>query len=174
MNKYLIRLDDSCPTMDVSKWNRIEEILDTYGVSPMVGIIPENMDENQLLNSYDKEFWNKVKNWEKKNWSIALHGYDHCFISDGGMDGLNPLWERSEFAGVPLEEQKKKIRKGVAIFRANGIEPKYFFAPAHTFDKNTLEALRTESSIRIISDTIAIKPYRKGEFTYIPQWGGVL
>ena len=88
------------------------------------------------------------------------------------MLGLNPLWARSEFAGVSLEQQKEKIRKGVAVFRAHGIDPKYFFAPAHTYDENTLQALREESNIRIISDTIATKPYRKGDFIFISQVGG--
>lgn len=88
------------------------------------------------------------------------------------MKGLNPLWQRSEFAGVSLEKQKEKIRKGVAALKTYGIEPNFFFAPAHTYDKNTLEALRTESNIRIISDTIATKPYRKGDFVFIPQLGG--
>lgn len=172
MKKYLIRLDDACPTMDSMKWQRIENILDTYGVRPMVGVIPANEDPKQQIDAVDPEFWSKVKTWEKKGWAIALHGYDHCFISDAGMKGLNPLWKRSEFAGVSLEVQKEKIRKGVSVFRENGIEPKYFFAPAHTYDENTLLALSEESNIRIISDTIATHPYRKGDFMFIPQLGG--
>lgn len=169
---YLIRLDDACPTMDAKKWQIVENILDTYGVCPMVGVIPANEDRKLQIDVADTEFWAKVKAWEKKGWAIALHGYDHCFISNAGMNGLNPLWERSEFAGVPLEEQKEKIRKGVAVFRENGIELKYFFAPAHTYDEHTLQALREESNIRVISDTIATHPYRMGDFVFIPQLGG--
>lgn len=172
MNKYLIRLDDACATMSVKQWTKIEEICDTYSIRPMVGIIPVNKDVCQQIDNVDSEFWNKVNNWKKKGWAIALHGYDHCFISEAGMSGLNPLWARSEFAGVSLDLQKEKIRKGVAEFRAHGIDPKYFFAPAHTYDENTLTALREESNIRIISDTIATKPYRKGDFIFIPQLGG--
>lgn len=172
MNKYLIRLDDACPTMDVQKWRRIEDLLDFFDIKPMVGVIPANNDPKQQIVNPDREFWNKVKSWKNKGWAIALHGYDHCFISEGGMSGLNPLWARSEFAGVSLELQKEKIRKGVSEFRAHGIDPKYFFAPAHTYDENTLQALREESDIRIISDTIATKPYRSGDFIFIPQLGG--
>lgn len=170
--RYLIRLDDACSTMDVKKWQRMENMLDLYGVKPMVGVIPANKDSKQQINVVDCGFWDKVKRWEKKGWAIALHGYDHCFISEAGMLGLNPLWARSEFAGVSLEQQKEKIRKGVAEFRAHNIEPKYFFAPAHTYDENTLQALREKSNIRIISDTIATKPYREGDFIFIPQLGG--
>ena len=82
------------------------------------------------------------------------------------------MWSRSEFAGLSLDEQRNKIGKGVAIMREHGINPKYFFAPSHTFDENTLNALREESDIRIISDTIATKPYKIGDFIVIPQLGG--
>lgn len=172
MKSYLIRLDDASPTMDAKKWLRIENILDTYGVRPMVGVIPANEDPMQHIDAADAEFWVKVEAWEKKGWAIALHGYNHCYISNGGLKGLNPLWARSEFAGVPLKEQKMRIREGIKVFNTHNISPKYFFAPSHTFDENTLQALREESNIRIISDTIATQPYRKGDFVFIPQFGG--
>ncbi len=167
---YLIRLDDACPTMDKKRWDQIEEIFDRFGIKPLVGIIPANADLEQMIDKPDLKFWEKVKNWEAKGWSLALHGYDHCYISK--EKGINPLWSRSEFAGVPLDTQKEKIRKGIAILKSHGITPKYFFAPSHTFDENTLEALRSESEIRIISDTIATKPYRQDDFIFIPQIGG--
>lgn len=172
INKYLIRLDDACPTMDSQKWQRMESLLDHYGVRPMVGVIPANDDPKQKIDTEDYDFWEKVKEWEKKGWSIALHGYDHKYISNKGMEGLNPMWARSEFAGVAYEIQCRKIQAGYAIFKKNGLNPKYFFAPSHTFDKNTLKALESCSPIRIISDTIATKPYKYGNFTFIPQLGG--
>jgi len=168
--KYLLRLDDACPTMDSEKWSHVEGILDNHGAKPMVGVIPSNTDSKQQINNPDPEFWNKVKQWEQKGWAIALHGYDHCYISK--ERGINPLWPRSEFAGVPVEKQKEKIRKGVEIFMSHDIRPKYFFAPSHTFDENTLVALRECSDIRIISDTIGLKPYKQGDFIFIPQFGG--
>ena len=167
--KYLIRLDDASPTMSKEKWGRIEEILDQYGVKPMVGVIPHNEDPEQLIAQEDLGFWSKVKEWEKKGWTIAMHGYNHCYASDEGMKGLNPIWKRSEFAGLSLEVQKKKIRQGVFIMRNNDVNPKYFFAPSHTFDENTLEALRKESDIRVVSDTIGRYPYKHGDFYLIPQ-----
>lgn len=171
-NKYLIRLDDACPTMDAKKWERMEDILDRYGVRPMVGVIPNNEDPQTSPDCVDEKFWDKVHKWESKGWAIALHGYNHVCITEAGIKGLNPMWARSEFAGLPLELQREKISKGVAILKTHGITPKYFFAPSHTYDKNTLEALRLESDIRIISDTIATKPYKEGDFTIIPQLGG--
>lgn len=169
-NKYLIRLDDACPTMDGAKWDAIENILDKNCIRPMAGIIPHNEDLEQNICPYDNNFWHKALAWQKKGWAIAMHGYDHCYISS--ERGINPLWNRSEFAGVSLEKQKEKIRKGIAILQSNGIYPKYFFAPSHTFDLNTLAALRECSNIRIISDTIANKPYKYKDFIFIPQVGG--
>lgn len=170
---YLIRLDDACTTMDYVKWQQLEDILEKHGIKPMVGIIPHNEDPQQQIGPVKDDFWVKVKEWESKGWTIALHGYNHCYSSDGGLKGLNPMWSRSEFAGLSLEEQRVKIRKGVAIMREHGINPQYFFAPSHTFDENTLKALIEESDIRIISDTIATKPYRFREFVFIPQFGGM-
>lgn len=172
MNKYLIRLDDACPTMDAEKWQRMEDMLDKYGIKPMVGIIPNNEDPKTMRNAPDPMFWDKPVKWEKKGWTLALHGYNHVFSSDGGMKGINPFWARSEFAGLSLDEQKRKIREGVSILRQHDIDPKYFYAPGHTFDDNTLKALWEESNIRIISDTIATKPYMYGDFIFIPQVGG--
>lgn len=171
-NKYLIRLDDACPTMDKAKWQRMFDILDRYGVRPMVGIIPHNEDPMQEIDSPDLEFWEKAKSWQQKGYAIALHGYNHCYTSNKGLEGMNPLWSRSEFAGVPYDVQKQKIRDGFEILLSNGVKPKYFFAPSHTFDENTLKALKECTDIRIISDTIATKPYKRGDFVFIPQLGG--
>ncbi len=170
--QYLIRLDDACPFMNSKKWQRMEDILDQYGVKPMVGIIPANADPRTMVEPENVKFWDKAKEWQGKGWAIALHGYDHCYISDKGMQGLNPMWSRSEFAGVSLEKQKEKIRKGVAILKEHGLIANYFFAPSHTFDDNTLTALKEESEIRIISDTVGTKPYKMNEFSIIPQLGG--
>lgn len=172
MVSYLIRLDDACPYMDRAKWQRMEDVLDRYGVKPLVGIIPANADPKTMIEREDPRFWEKAHSWEKKGWEIALHGNDHVCISNGGMKGLNPFWKRSEFAGLPLEQQREKIKNGFEILRQHGFVPKYFFAPSHTFDENTLEALQAETDIRIISDTIALKPYRHKDFVFIPQFSG--
>lgn len=170
MIKYLVRLDDACPTMDAHKWMKIENILDMYHVKPMVGIIPANADPNIKIEKADADFWCKALIWQKKGWAIALHGFDHCYISK--KSGINPLWNRSEFAGVPLVVQKEKICKGYETLSSKGLNVKYFFAPSHTYDYNTLEALKNCSPIRIVSDTIAFRPYKQGEFVFVPQQFG--
>lgn len=170
MKRYAIRVDDASEFRDIEKWNRIEELFDKYGIKPLVGIIPDNKDPKLTAYEKDDSFWQRVQSWKDKGWELALHGYDHVYITENG--GINPVNKRSEFAGVPLNVQREKIRKGVEVLKSQGIEPKVFFAPSHTFDENTLIALKEESNIRIISDTIADKPYNKYGFTFVPQQSG--
>jgi predicted deacetylase len=168
---YLIRLDDASEYMDVEKWNRLEGLLDRYDIKPIVGIIPNNQDV-ALVSIYQKDFgfWDKVYIWNSKGWTIALHGYLHVYSSNSG--GINPVNFQSEFAGLSLDKQREKIRYGIQLFQTHEIKSPIFFAPSHTFDMNTLEALKRESDIRIISDTIANDIYKKNDFYFIPQQSG--
>ena len=167
---YLLRLDDACETIDYERWTTLEQLLDHYGIKPLVGVIPHNDDPELQQYPIDANFWNKVIDWQSKGWTIAMHGYNHVY--DSHEAGINPMWNRSEFAGLPLNEQCEKVRLGVKIFRQNGVAPRYFFAPSHTFDNNTLEALRCESNIRVVSDTFALNPYREGDFVFVPRTAG--
>ncbi len=171
MSQYILRLDDASDYMDVEKWGKIEKILDKYEIKPLVGIIPDNQDST-LVSIYQRDvnFWKKVVCWEKKGWELALHGCYHKYTTEEG--GVNPVNKRSEFAGVSIEKQRKMIRHGMSVLKNHGIIPKVFFAPSHTYDKNTLLALKTETKIRIISDTIANDIYFQDDFYYIPQQSG--
>ena len=166
----IIRLDDASEKMNKDNWEKIEKILDEYNVKPIVGIIPLNEDPDFQKYSKIDGFYDMVKKWEKKDWHIAMHGYKHVFDSDDG--GINPVNNKSEFAGLSLNIQCEKIKNGYEILTRNGIYPKIFFAPGHTFDENTIGALRQETNIRIISDTIANDVYLKDGFYFIPQQSG--
>lgn len=170
MGKYLLRLDDACEYRNLDKWCKIETLLDKYSIRPLVGIIPKCEDPALMLYHYDKDFWDLANRWKEKGWDIAMHGYNHVYSTKCG--GINPINQKSEFAGMPLEDQKEKIRKGILIMKKHGIDPMYFFPPSHTFDKNTLIALKQESDIRIISDTIAWDCYCYEDFIFIPQQCG--
>ena len=170
MSKYILRLDDACEKRNIANWDRMETLCDRYDVKPLVGVIPHCEDPKMQAYPNDDKFWRRVAIWQDKGWTIAMHGYNHVYVTKDG--GINPVNHQSEFAGLPLEEQKNKIRDGIAVFERHGLQPKVFFAPSHTFDLNTLEALRTESDIRIISDTIASRPYRQFGFTFVPQQSG--
>ena len=170
LSKYIIRLDDACEKRDIDKWDRIETVLDNYDVKPLVGVIPNCEDPMMDRFSPDNKFWDRVHSWKNKGWIIALHGYNHVYATQCG--GINPVNKRSEFAGESLIVQKEKIRKAVALMREQGVEPEVFFAPSHTFDENTIIALKEESAIRIISDTVANDSYTEYDMTFVPQQSG--
>ncbi len=171
MKKLILRLDDACPKRDVEKWNKIESLLDKYSVKPLVGIIPDCKDPEFEKYPEDTEFWSKrVVAWKEKGWTFAMHGYEHVFNTKEA--GINPVNKYSEFAGLSLEIQQEKIRGGIKILRSHNIEPKVFFAPAHSFDENTVEALIQETEIKIISDVPANKPFIRYGMTFVPQQSG--
>lgn len=167
--QYLIRLDDACPTMHKERWTRIESILNKYEICPMVGIVPFNQDNKLKRSPADDYFWIKARDWQSKGWTIALHGFTHKYHKSKG--GLNPMRDKSEFVGLSYEEQLVKLSEGKRILLKNGLDIEWFFAPSHTFDANTVTALK-EIGIYRISDTIALKPYRDAEMIYVPQIGG--
>lgn len=170
--RYLLRLDDASPYMDNRKWQLMEDILDEYDVKPLVGIIPTNKDPETIIESEKKEFWNHAHEWRSKGWMLALHGYNHVCTTHTG--GLNPVHKRSEFAGLSYEKQKEKISLGYSILKEHGLEVEWFFAPSHTFDTNTLKAIKECTSIQYISDMIATKPYLDHGFTFVPCQMGKL
>ena len=169
---YLIRLDDASDHMHIENWSRIERLLDENGVKPLVGVIPMNRDPMLLEFPEDPNFWRKAQAWQEKGWRIALHGYEHVYSTK--CAGINPVHNHSEFAGHSLEVQREKIREGMKILKEKGLHPTAFFAPSHTFDENTMEALRLESDIRTISDTVANDVYCRKGFTFIPQQAGMV
>lgn len=171
MAHYILRLDDASDYMDIEKWTRMEQLLDKYGIKPIFGIIPKNGDES-LTSKYDQnpDFWALIHSWINKGWVPAMHGFEHRYVTKDG--GINPVNKRSEFAGLPYEVQVKKISEGYKILVEHGIKPDIFFAPSHTFDKNTLKAIIAETPIRIISDTVAWDVYKDGDFWFIPQQSG--
>lgn len=171
MTRYLMRLDDASEYMDIARWEQVERLLDCYQIRPIVGIIPDSQDP-ALVGKYERDdsFWKKAESWIAKGWMPALHGCEHKYITREG--GLNPVNAISEFAGLPYETQAEKIERGWNILNGHGIVPKMFFAPAHTFDKNTLKAISNTTNIRIINDTIACDVYKDGAFWFIPQQSG--
>jgi hypothetical protein len=166
--RYLIRLDDACDTMDRCRWSLVEKVLDKHGVKPIVAVIPHNQDTSLMFEQRDAAFWDKVRGWAKKEWSVAMHGYTHIMHATESKL-LLPFYKRSEFAGLELETQAEKVRKAWALFLAQGVEPKIWVAPAHCFDLLTLQAICRETSIRMVSDGIAWDTYFEHGFHWIPQ-----
>lgn len=138
---YLVRFDDLCPTMNWDVWDRIEPVVYDLGIRPICAIVPDNQDDLLRVRPAREDYWDRVRAWQARGWTIALHGYQHRYVTDrSGIVGLN---RRSEFAGLPSAEQEAKLRRSVEICREQGVTPKMWTAPSHSFDATTIRALRS-------------------------------
>lgn len=155
--------------MDHGCWSQLEALFDQLSIRPLVAVVPDNLDPVLQVDAPDPAFWDRVRAWRDKGWTIAMHGYQHHFHFVDREKLLLPFYDRSEFAGLSLEEQSVKIRASWKIFQHQDIQPKVWIAPAHCFDQITLQALRNESPIRIISDGIARNDFYENGFFWIPQ-----
>ncbi len=164
--QYLLRFDDLCPTVSHRRWQRLESLIEEFGIRPILGIIPDNRNPTLDISDPDPEFWERMRAMEARGATIAVHGYQHrCDSREGGLLGLH---KRSEFAGVPEATQREWIRRGLEILREHGLDPRLWIAPRHGFDWTTLEVLRAEG-ITALSDGFARVPIERGGVTWIPQ-----
>ncbi|MBR1472478.1 MAG: DUF2334 domain-containing protein [Lachnospiraceae bacterium] len=171
MRKIAIRIDDVTPEMDWVKFHRFEKMLDKYQVCPLIGVVPENGDPTLAGQEKNPAFAEQqgYTDWllKKKSagWSIALHGCFHVYQTKQG--GLFPLNHFSEFAGQPYREQLRLLRHGRERLKALGVESDIFMAPGHSFDQNTLAALK-ENGFRYVTDGYGSRPYLREGLVFLP------
>lgn len=163
--KIAIRMDDITPDMDWKKFEEFKGLLDAYGIKPLIGVVPDNQDENLCKAEKRADFWKFVKGLQEDGWVIALHGYQHVYTTKKG--GCFPLNHFSEFAGISYEKQLDMLKKGMEILKENGIKTDWFMAPAHSYDKNTLKALY-EVGIRNMTDGFGDRPYQWRKMAFYP------
>lgn len=165
--KIAVRLDDITPDMDWESFLRFKELLDRYQVKPLIGIVPDNQDEHLKgsCKGAPEDFWAYVRNLQKQGWVAALHGYQHIYTM--GKGGLFPLNNFSEFAGIPYEKQRQMLETGKRLLEEKGIETDLFMAPAHSYDRNTLRALK-DTGFRALTDGFGDKPYKYQGLTFYP------
>ncbi|MBQ7670539.1 MAG: DUF2334 domain-containing protein [Clostridia bacterium] len=167
-HRYIFRLDDACPQMNVDNWDRIEKLLDAYGIKPIVGIIPDNKD-SFFGNGYYERFWERALEWKNKGWTIAQHGLHHLIKEADTRTCFQKVVEKdSEFVGRSLSEQKEMLLRGYEIMKQKCCEPTCFFAPCHTFDSVTVEAVKELGLYDFISDGYSAHAYKKNGVVFIP------
>lgn len=163
--QFLVRMDDITADMDWKKFSVIRELLDSYGIKALIGVVPDCKDKNLSNDSAKEDFWDIVKDLQKKGWVIAQHGTYHEYVTeDSGLLGINPF---SEFAGLDYDEQKKKLEYGKKRLEEHGIYTDIFMAPGHSYDENTLKALK-ELDFRAITDGLYNKPYIYNDILCVP------
>lgn len=165
--RYIIRFDDITPTMDWDRWAQIEPVLDRWSVRPLLAVVPDNADGSLDVATPVLDFWDRVRAWQRRGWAIGLHGYQHRYERQDG--GILDLHNSSEFAGLPIEEQRRKIQAGLEIFRQEGVRADSWVAPGHSFDRSTLHALSDEG-LDVISDGFGLRPTRDDDgLVWVPQ-----
>lgn len=170
-HKLLLRFDDICPTMNWGQWHHAKDLLDNIGATALLGVIPDNRDQDLMIDEPREDFWAYIRQLQQQGYTIAMHGYQHVF--DMQASGLSTPKKHSEFAGHTYEEQYRRIKEGKRILSEHGIDTDVFFAPAHSYDDHTLKALAA-NGFHYISDGRCFKPYKRHGIICLPiQSGGI-
>lgn len=165
--KIAVRLDDITPDMDWQRFFKFKALLDKYQVKPLIGIVPDNQDESLkgTKEGAPDDFYAYIKELKGQGWQIAMHGFRHIYTTKKG--GIFPLNNFSEFAGLSYEQQKIMLEEGKKLLKEKGIETDIFMAPAHSYDQNTLKALRATGFNRL-TDGFGKKPYKWEGLIFYP------
>lgn len=165
MRKITIRIDDVTEDMDWEKFHRFEVLLEKYGICPLIGVIPVNRDQSLAVGKKREDYADWLKEKQKSGWVIAMHGYDHIYTTKKG--GIFPLNRFSEFAGLDPEAQLDKLREGVRAMQELNLRTEIFMAPAHSFDRETIKALKT-CGFRYLTDGFGAGPYERSGMIFLP------
>ncbi len=170
MPKYILRLDDACPNMHWGNWKRMEEILQRYHIQPIVGVIPKNEDRDFSW-MQEGDFWDLCRKWQQKQWVIAQHGYEHRlrYYTEHRKYFQLSHGSKTEFAGGAVDIQKEMLKAGYDIMCSQGVYPICFYAPCHTFDRATVQAINELNIYLFVSDGYGLKPYRKKGVLFLPS-----
>jgi predicted deacetylase len=157
--------------MNWGVWAEVEAVLVQHGVRPIVAVVPDNRDPKLDVAPEEIDFWGRVREWQARGWAIAMHGYQHQYVTrERGLVGLRT---RSEFAGLPFEEQSVKVSAAADVFEREGVRVDAWVAPAHSFDESTVDCLAAHG-VPVISDGLHCWPYRCSRgLIWVPQqlWG---
>ena len=170
-NKYtglLIRIDDVAENMNWSLMDKCETLFNQYNIKPLLGVIPCNEDKELYTYEKNNDFWNKIRSWQKKGWEISMHGLSHVYDRETKKKDYFNYGGKSEFCGHDYSIQFSRIKKGLKKFEDEKIKISSFFAPNHTYDRNTFVALK-KLGIKHIVDGYGLIPYTEHSLNFIPQ-----
>ncbi len=166
MTKFIIRVDDVCPTMGTDRFDEFSKTLLNAGVPCLIGVIPDCRDPKLRHSPARSDFWEVIRELKASGWTIAQHGYTHVYDCLGR--DLLGLTRKSEFAGHDLETQVGRLACGAEIMADEGVATNIFMAPSHAFDVTTMDALR-QTGFRFVTDGAALWPYKEQGLIFVPQ-----
>lgn len=165
-SKFILRFDDITPNMAWSKFSAFDALASELDIPLLVGVVPHSLDPDLAKESERSDFWDVVRGWVDRGWTIAQHGYTHQYVTKAS--GILTTKGNSELAGLSYEEQYAKLKKGKDILVQEGVWQPVFMAPSHSFDHITLQAL-SDLDFRYITDGYGMYPYKMGALTAVPQ-----
>lgn len=165
----ILRFDDVSPWMAWDKFLPLKEKLSALGIRCVLGVVPDCRDPDLRAGQHRADFFSLVRGWAAHGDAIAQHGTHHVYDSqDAGLLGIQ---KRSEFAGHSYDKQYERLAKGRAILVAQGVWQPYFMAPSHSFDRETLRALRALGFVAV-TDGFGFHPYEVDGIVLVPQLTG--
>lgn len=163
--KIAVRMDDITPDMNWENFSFFQDLFEQTGITPLLGIVPENRDAKLSPEAPRDDFYLRMKELEKQGYCFAMHGCYHVYTTKCG--GRFPLNSYSEFAGLSYDKQKELLAYGKEKLKEHGIETDIFMAPAHSYDDNTLKALK-ELGFSKITDGFGKVPYMEKGIIFYP------
>ncbi len=163
--KIAVRMDDITPDMDWDNFSFFCRLFRETGIAPLLGIVPDNRDPKLRRGGVNADFGQVMRGLAEEGYVFAMHGYQHLYTTKKG--GLFPLNRSSEFAGLPYEKQREMLLCGRKELERYGIRTDIFMAPSHSYDRNTLRALK-ETGFARMTDGFGKRPYLYRGITFYP------
>jgi predicted deacetylase len=132
----------------------------------MLAVVPDNRDPKLVAGEVADDFWDRVRGWQSRGWTIGWHGYQHLYSTPSG--GIMDIHAGSEFAGHTVEVQRGKLAAAARIFEEQRVKPTVWIAPGHSFDATTARLL-PEFGVHVISDGFFWRVVQRHGCKWVPQ-----
>jgi peptidoglycan/xylan/chitin deacetylase (PgdA/CDA1 family) len=159
-------MDDIHPAMQWERFELWRDLLTDHSIRPIIGVTPDFRFGRKSSPDTNSAFWREVRQLQSSGWTVALHGCHH--LANTTSAGSLGICQASEFAGLPLERQLEILRKGKALLEVNGVQTNTFMAPWHSFDDNTLLALR-KLGFTAVTDGYGFAAFQQSGLRFLPQ-----
>ncbi len=136
MIEIALRFDDPSPTSDHALEREIFDILSELEIAATVAIVPYGNNEGHLIPIGKDNVPHLVHAHSKNTIEVAQHGFSHESLTRvyGGS--------QSEFQGVSIEEQTRRIDEGRHLLEVAFSSPiRGFIPPWNTYDAHTVRIL---------------------------------
>ena len=166
MSKLLLRFDDVTPQMAWSNFLPFKNEIEDLEIKSILGVVPNCKDKNLNIERANQDFFNLLRQYRDYGDNIFQHGTFHDYSNNSsGILGIN---NNSEFAGLNLHDQIELLKIGKQILQNEEIWEPFFMAPSHSFDENTLMALKL-LDFKAITDGYGFYPYKINNINLVPQ-----